>query len=395
HFLREAYRLSKAKKGSPGVDGVSFDDIEKYGVDKFISEIIEELEQKTYKPQPVLRVEIPKANGKTRPLGIPTIKDRVIQRATKLVIEPIFEADFEDNSYGFRPKRSADEAVREIKKNLKEGKCEVFDADLQACFETIPHKELMYLIGLRISDKNILHLIKLWLKSPIIKDGRPRGGKKNKVGIPQGGVISPLLANIYLNLLDRATNRVGGVFKSNGVKLIRFADDFVLMAEKMPEKCLQYMNRMLNRMKIKLNEGKTKLLCSREEAFDFLGHTFRFSRDLYGKPKKYWNIEPSKKSQKKVRSNVREYLKKNGHKNPHKLVKRLNAILRGWINYYTIEGVTYPYKAKRNLRYYLFRKLQGYYKRKSQRRCKLYNQGALSELISNYGLIDPAKYSLR
>ena len=241
HFLREAYRRCKAKNGCPGVDGVSFQDVEVYGVDKFISEIIEELENRTYKPQAVLRVEIPKAKGKTRPLGIPTVKDRVVQMTVKLVIEPIFEADFEDNSYGFRPRRSAGDAVKEIKKNLQEGRSDVFDADLSAYFDTIPHKELMQLLALRISDQNILHLIKMWLKAPVMEDGRPKGGKKNKVGTPQGGVISPLLANIYLHLLDKAVNRTGGIFQRNGVKIVRYADDFVLMAEKIPEECYEYM----------------------------------------------------------------------------------------------------------------------------------------------------------
>ncbi len=396
HFLREAYKRSKAKKGSPGVDGVSFKDVEAYyGVDKFISEIIEELENRTYKPQAVLRVKIPKANGGTRLLGIPTIKDRVIQMAVKLVTEPIFEADFEDNSYGFRPRRSAGNAVREIKQNLQDGKSDIFDADLSAYFDTIPHKELMHLLALRISDKNVLHLIKMWLKAPVMEDGRPKGGKKNKVGTPQGGVISPLLANIYLHLLDKAVNRTGGIFQRNGVKIVRYADDFVLMARKIPEECLEYMDWMFSKMKLKLNEEKSRLLCAKEEPFDFLGHTFRFSDDLYGRPVKYWNVEPSKKSQKKVRSNIRDYLKSNGHKAPQVLADDLNSILRGWINYFTIKGVTYPNKAKRNLRHYLGKKLKSYYKRKSQRKCKLYNQGALRVLVDKYGLIDPSKYALR
>jgi len=200
HFLREAYRRCKANNGRAGVDEITFSDVERYGVERFISEIIKELKEKSYKPSPILRVYIEKENGKQRPLGIPTIKDRVVQMCVKLIIEPIFEADFEENSYGFRPKRSAGEAIKEIKRNVLEGKCDIFDADLSSYFDTIPHKELMHLLALRISDKNILHLIKMWLKSPIIEDGRPRGGKKSKKGIPQGGVISPLLANIYLHL---------------------------------------------------------------------------------------------------------------------------------------------------------------------------------------------------
>jgi len=392
HFLREAYKRSKANNGNPGVDGISFQDIEKYGVDKFISEIISELENRIYKPQAVLRVDIPKANGKTRPLGIPTIKDRVIQMATKLVIEPIFDADFEENSYGFRPKRSAAGAVREIKQNLKDGKAEIYDADLSAYFDTIPHKELMHLVAMRISDRNVLHLIKMWLKAPVMERGKASGSKKNKVGTPQGGVISPLLANVYLHLLDKAVNREGGVFKRNGVKIVRYADDFVLMAKYLPQECLDHMNRMFTRMKLKINKEKSKLINAKEESFDFLGFTYRYSKSLFQNSPKYWNVEPSKKSQKKVRANIREYLKVRGHLSPEQLATGLNSILRGWINYFSIQGVTYPSKAKKNLNYYLNLKLQRYYKQKSQRKSKLYNRGAMSVLIKDFGLIDPVKY---
>lgn len=391
HFLREAYRRCRAKGGSGGVDGIRFADIEAVGVDRFLEEIQKELEEKTYRPQMVLRVHIPKSNGKTRPLGIPVIKDRVVQMAVKLVIEPIFEADFEENSYGFRPKRSAGDAVREIKQNLQKGRCDVFDADLSAYFDTIPHKELMHLIALRISDRNILHLIKMWLKTPVMENGRPKGGKKNKIGTPQGGVISPLLANIYLHLLDRAVNRTGGVFQRNGVKLVRYADDFVLMAKNIPSECLSYMNRMFDRMKLTLNEDKSRLLSGYEESFVFLGHTFQRRSCRYNKDRKFWLVEPSKKSQNKVRDNIREYLR-NRQVPPHILVRDLNAILRGWLNYFTIDKVTSPGKAKGNLRYYLFTKLYRWYRKKSQRKCKLYKKGAFNVLVQQYGLINPIKY---
>ena len=393
HFLREAYKRCKANNGMGGVDGIEFADIEASGVKEFISDIIIELENKTYKPQAVLRVLIPKANGKTRPLGIPTIKDRVVQMAVKLVIEPIFEADFEESSYGFRPNRSSANAVKEIRKNLQSDNREVFDADLSACFDTIPHKELMRLTALRISDKNILHLIKMWLKVTVMENGNPKGGKKTKTGTPQGGVISPLLANIYLHLFDKAVNRVGGIFEKSGVKIVRYADDFVLMAREIPKECREKVNRMFARMKIKLNEEKSKMVNAYEESFDFLGHTFRYSRDLCGRSTKYLNIEPSMKSQKKVRTKIREYLKMNGHKPPQKVAKELNAITRGWINYFTIMRVTYPAKAKRNLRYYLVGKLTRYYQRKSQRKCRLHNQGAFKLLVEKCGLIDPTRYA--
>jgi group II intron reverse transcriptase/maturase len=205
-FLLEAYYRVRKNKGKPGIDGVNFEDIESEGINKFISELHQELKDRTYKPSPVRRVYIPKPNGKKRPLGIPTIRDRVVQMSCKIVIEPIFEADFEETSHGFRPKRKAADAIKAIKDNLEEGKTEVYDADLSSYFDTIPHDKLMILVGMRISDKYTLNLIKKWLKTPIKENGKLIGGKKNKLGTPQGGVISPLLANIYLNLFDKIIN---------------------------------------------------------------------------------------------------------------------------------------------------------------------------------------------
>ena len=395
YFLREAYRRCKCNHGVCGIDGMSFEDVEEYGVDKFLSEIMEELLNRTYKPSPVLRVYIPKANGKERPLGIPTIKDRVVQMSVKMVIEPIFEADFEDCSYGYRPKRSSGEAVKQIKKNLQEGKTDVLDADLSAYFDSIPHKELLQLIGRRISDRNVLHLIKMWLKVPVVENGRTYGGRKNRYGTPQGGVISPLLANIYLNGLDKAVCRQAGVFRCNKVGIVRYADDFILMAKRITPECVKYLQQLLKRMKLTLNTEKTRRINARKTAFDFLGHTFRYSKDLYGRDCKYWCVEPSKKAKKRLCSSIRNYLNKNGFCNPTEVVKGLNLKLKGWINYFTIEGVTYPTKAKRDIRYYLFKKLQRYYKRKSQRKSKLYRQGAFKVLVERYGLIDPTKYPLR
>jgi group II intron reverse transcriptase/maturase len=231
YVLREAYHRCRKNKGAPGIDGITFESIEETGVTQLLEEIREELEKETYKPEAVKRAYIPKANGKLRPIGIPTIKDRVAQMACKMVIEPIFEADFQEVSYGFRPKRSAQEAIRKVRANLHEGLTEVYDADLSSYFDTIPHKELMYLLSLRISDRKVLKLIKMWLKAPVCEDGKISGGKRSKRGTPQGGVISPLLANIYLNLLDKAVEREGGMFKRYGIRIVRYADDFVLMGK--------------------------------------------------------------------------------------------------------------------------------------------------------------------
>jgi len=392
HFLRESYKRVKANGGSSGVDGITFEKIEADGVEKFIEEIKNEIETFSYKPQAVKRVMIPKANGNQRPLGIPTIKDRVVQMSCKMVIEPIFEADFEDSSYGFRPKRSASDAMKSIKENLQEGRTEVYDADLQSYFDTIPHDKLLITIAKRISDKNVIHLIKLWLKVPIEENGKMSGGKKNKVGIPQGGVISPLLSNIYLHLLDRIINKVGSLYTKLDIKIVRYADDFVLLGVKIPIEAIKELQKILAKMELKLNEEKSRLLSAKAEKFDFLGFSIRYEKDIHGRDKKYWNISPSQKSQKQIRIKIKEYLGKNGHQPAERIVTELNAKIRGWINYFTIEKVSYPAMAKRKLRWYLMDKLNRYYNRKSQRRSKLYSRRAFDGLTTKYGLVDPTKY---
>lgn len=392
HILRESYRRVKANGGSPGVDGITFGDIEKEGLDKFIEGIKRELETFTYKPHAVKRVMIPKANGKMRPLGIPTIKDRVVQMSCKMVIEPIFEADFEESSYGFRPKRSSKDAMKSIKKNLQEGRIEVYDADLQSYFDTIPHEKLLITIAKRISDKKVLHLIKQWLKAPIEENGKISGGKKNKVGVPQGGVISPLLSNIYLHLLDRTINKAGGLYRKLNINIVRYADDFVLLGKKIPEEAILQLREILARMEVTLNEGKSKLVNAKQSSFEFLGFSVRYDKDIYVKGKRYWNIVPSAKSQKKIRNNIKEYLSKHGHSRPERIARELNAKTIGWINYFTIEKVSYPAVAKRKLRWYLYERLNRYYKRKSQRKSKLYSHRAFEKLTKEYGLVDPTKY---
>lgn len=391
HFLREAYRRVKANDGAAGIDRITFDDIEEYGVDDYLREIQEELESKTYKASPVKRKNIRKDNGKTRPLGIPTIKDRIVQMSCKLVIEPIFEADFEESSYGFRPERSAADAIKAIKQMLDSGKSEVLDADLSSYFDTIPHDKLLIVVGQRISDKNILHLLKMWLKAPVWDEEEGGSAKKNKKGTPQGGVISPLLANIYLHLVDHLVNKVNSIFHKYGVKMVRFADDFVLIGQEVNKAVLDKLKSVLGRMELILNGEKTKLVDARKEPFDFLGFTIRYDKDLYGRDRKYLNIVPSEKAQKKVREKIAECLRRNGNAVPQELSDELNKIIRGWSNYFRISGVSYPKKALRDLRYYLMMKLTRYYYRKSQRKSKLYRQGAFDVLVANYGLIDPSK----
>lgn len=391
YILEEAYWRCKSNDGSPGLDGITFKQIEATGREAFLKEIKEELRTRTYKPQAVRRRWIEKSNGGERPLGIPTIKDRVVQQACKLVIEPIFEADFDDKSYGFRPNRSAKDAIKAIKSNLVSGMHEVYDADLSKYFDTIPHDKLMVGLQERISDPRVLNIIMLWLKAPIVEeDGKYTGGKRNKRGTPQGGVISPLLANIYMNLLDRIVNAEGGYFGRKGISMIRYADDFLLMTRHMNQEVIHKLHKYLERMGLTINEEKSRIINAKEESFDFLGFTIRYDRCIFrSKTDKFWNIFPRKQSSKRIRQKIDTKLKQIGHFPAKLVVKELNPIVRGWMNYYKIEKVSYTQVAFKHLDSYLRSRLFRYYNRKSQRRTRLYGQKAYELLTTQYGLVKP------
>lgn len=393
YMLREAWRQVKANGGAAGIDEVAIKDVERYGVESYLESLGEELRKQTYRPKAVKRVKIPKANGGMRPLGIPTLKDRIAQTVCKMILEPIFEADFTEDSYGFRPGRSSKDAIRAIKANLQEGKTKVLDADLSQYFDSIPHDRLMIALRQRISDPRLLRLIKRWLKVPVYEDNQFKGGKGNKLGTPQGGVISPLLANIYLNLLDRILSNPRSLFGQDGISIVRYADDFVLMGSVMTDQAIEQLKVLLKRMGLTLNEAKTQTVRATEKGFNFLGFTIRYDKDIWGGDFRYWNIIPSGKSECRIREKVRSYLKSHGHYPPKVLVADLNVMLRGWLNYFEIKGVSYSAVSKRRLRHYLMNRLYRYFNRKSQRKCRLYGQNAYQVLAQKFGLIDPTKYT--
>ena len=339
-ILMFAYRLVRANKGSPGVDGIDFAHIEQQiGIDTFLSALALDLKNQTYQPSAVRRVMIPKADGSLRPLGIPTIRDRVAQMATKLIIEPIFEADFCSNSYGFRPRKSAHDAVDDIANALWSGYTQVIDADLSKYFDSIPHAKLLKVVAQRIVDGSILRIIKLWLKAPVIgcddqgKRSTVGGGKANSKGTPQGGVISPLLSNCYLHLLDRIwqKHRLKGKLHAH---LVRYADDFVVLCARDVEEPLNVVRHILARLDLSLNEAKTHIVDATKEPFNFLGFSIRMNKGMRtGKP--YPHVCPSAKSLLKIKAKMTALTGRNLTPIPmNKIVDGVNRSLSGWVNYF-------------------------------------------------------------
>jgi len=346
-----AYELVKFNRGAGGVDGQTFAGIESQGLGKWLAEIREELRTKRYKPQPVRRKMISKPGGGERPLGIPTIRDRVVQTAAKLVLEPIFEADMEPCAYGYRPKRSAQDAIGKVHELLCAGYTEVVDADLSKYFDTIPHRQLMQSVARRIVDREVLRLLKAWLKAPVEErdekgNRRMTGGKGSRGGTPQGGVVSPLLANLYMNRFLkywRITER-GKAFRA---QVVNYADDFVILTSRHAAEARDWTRKVMTCLGLTLNETKTKLKEARRESFDFLGYTFGLLC-YWRNGRKYMGASPSKKSVARLREKVNAVLIPGNKGTWAEVRDRLNRILRGWSNYYNYGTRRQAYRAVDN-----------------------------------------------
>lgn len=374
--LWAGWQKVRANGGGPGVDGVSIETIEKTegGEEALIEGLHQELKTKSYRAQAVKRAYIEKPDGRKRPLGIPTIRDRVVQAACLLILEVIFEADFEECSYGFRPERNAHQALAEIRWQLERGYQAVYDADLRGYFDSIPHGRLMACLGMRIADRSVLQLIGMWLKAPVVEPSRGGGGggttwgRRNRQGTPQGGVISPLLSNLYLHWFDKVFHRKSGPAQWAKAKLVRYADDFVVLARYQGRELKEWIEAKIEGwLGLEINRDKTRVveLSQAGAELNFLGYLFRYDRDRQGGAKRYLNVTISKKALKRERERLRERInRKECFKPLPQLIEELNQHLKGWANYFSYG---YPRKATRQINTYVRERLTQHVKRRSQR----------------------------
>lgn len=374
--LEAAWALVAANDGAPGVDGVTITSL-KTSPDEgqqLVQQLQHELLTKQYRPQAVRRVYIPKPDGKQRPLGIPTVRDRVVQTAAKLILEPIFEADFLDVSYGYRSGRTAHDALKEIARRVQQGYREIYDADLAAYFDSIPHDQLLQCVERRVADRPVLRLLRLWLTAPVEErdeDGRPRRQRPTQ-GTPQGGVISPLLANLYLHWLDVRFSRPNGPGTWAGAHLVRYADDFVVLARYMGHRIPRWIERTVEDwLGLTINRRKTrivKLTPNGPDQLEFLGYTFRYAWDQFGRQTRYFTAEPSKRALAQGREAVRRLTATRRASVPvAEVVTDLNVFLRGWQQYFQFG---HPRRAQHALTAFAIERLMRHLRRRSQRPCR-------------------------
>ena len=381
--LHEAYRLAKKNNGAPGMDGVTFKKIEAAGLEQFIGQIKKELEDGTYRPDRNRKKAIPKANGKTRVLGIPSIKDRVVQGALKLILEPVFEAGFADNSYGYRPERSQHDAVVRVAKAAMRRLTKVIDIDLSAYFDNIRHHILLQKVSRRINDPEIMRLLKMILKA---------NGKK---GVPQGGVISPLLSNIYLNGIDQMYAKAVKETEYKGYQQIeycRYADDMVILINGhqalswLVKKAERRLKEELSRLGVQLNSEKTKIVeMEQGETFGFLGFDYRL---IKMNQRKMVLIRPKKENVQHLLTKVREHLKKNRNQNVYQMIKGLNPILRGWVNYYRIGHSSKEFSF---IREWAERKIRRFVRKSQGRKGYGWKEWSKQVVYEQWGLYDDYK----
>jgi len=378
-ILQEAYRLAKANGGSPGIDGQRFEDIEAEGVEGFLEEIRQELQDRTYRPLANKRVKIPKEGGKTRVLGIPAVRDRVVQGALKLILEPIFEADFKGCSYGYRPRRHAHQAIDRVTRGILQGLTRVVDVDLSGYFDNIRHHLLLEQVGRRVQDAEIMHLLRLILKA--------NGAK----GVPQGGVISPLLSNLYLNGVDEMMERAREVTRRKGyynLDYIRSADDMVILVHGHPSedgwlKAVQRrLKEELDKLQVQMNREKTKVVNLKERGcFSFLGFDIRLNRNREGKT--YVSKTPRMKKRKEIGRKVRAVLRANRDKPLKEVIQAVNAVIRGWVNYFRIGNSNSTFY---KVRYFIEKKVRRFVMKRKGLKGFGWKRWSKEEIYTKWGL---------